>query len=145
MKGVTCRGNRQWLSISLYSPHTGYVSVHTSINPCCLLVCSSVPPLLIIHLNIHHLNLNCVHAVSTSNALPCCFWWWFTMYKFPLTCLSQRHNVFVILSLFIVETLNPLFLILQLHMFQICLHPVRIWDRTQKQKLEWWKQKYIYW
>lgn len=69
----------------------------------------SLPP----HLYIHHLHRNCVHAVCTSNALPCCFWWQLvpshtpsTKYKFPLACLSLCLDGLDV-SLFIVDTLHP--------------------------------------
>lgn len=74
----------------------------------------SLSSLLTHHLYIHHLQRNCVHAVCTSNALSCCFWWRLvpshtlsTKYEFPLAFSSLRLHVLDVESIFAVETLHP--------------------------------------
>ncbi len=102
----------------------------TSMCPCSLLVYIAVPSPLTLHLYIHHLHRNCVHAVSTSNALPCCFWWRLvpsrspsTMYKFLLACLSLCLDIRLCISVYCRNLVSCLLLILQSHPFQISSHP----------------------
>ena len=102
----------------LYSAHTGLcfcASVQNIPCPCSLVVYISALPLLTPHLRIHHLHHNCVHAVCTSNALPCCFWWRpapshtpSMKYTFLFACLSLRLDEVdvVYFVMFIVETLH---------------------------------------